>query len=166
MMLATTPELQRVTRELARVTTMTTRELVAHYEALFARRARSHNRQWLLKRITFRIQERELGGLSEGARMKIAELGDALPERWRVRVRAAASATTPTPAEPTRDPRLPPAGTTLTRVFQGRAHDVLVEAVGFTYRGERYATLSQVARVITGTAWNGFTFFRLTRRAA
>jgi hypothetical protein len=61
---------------------------------------------------------------------------------------------------------LPPAGTTVTRVFQGQAHDVVVEAIGFTYRGERYATLSQVAKVITGTAWNGFAFFRLDRRAA
>jgi hypothetical protein len=166
MMLATSPDLRRVTRELARVTTMTTRELVAHYEVLFDRRARSHNRQWLLKRITFRIQEQALGGLSDGARMKIAELGDELPERWRVRVRDGALPATPAPVEPTRDPRLPPAGTTVTRVFQGQAHDVVVEAIGFTYRGERYATLSQVAKVITGTAWNGFAFFRLERRAA
>jgi hypothetical protein len=166
MMLATSPDLRRVTRELARVTTMTTRELVARYEALFERRARSHNRQWLLKRITFRIQEQAHGGLSDGARMKIAELGDELPERWRVRVRDGALPATHAPVEPTRDPRLPPPGTTLTRVFQGEAHDVVVEAVGFTYRGERYATLSQVAKVITGTAWNGFAFFYLERRVA
>jgi len=38
--------------------------------------------------------------------------------------------------------------------------EVLVD--GFAYDGKRYPSLSQVARAITGTHWNGFLFFVLT----
>ncbi|MCU0687615.1 MAG: DUF2924 domain-containing protein [Polyangiaceae bacterium] len=31
---------------------------------------------------------------------------------------------------------------------------------GFELRGERYGSLSSVAKAITGTSWNGFTFFQ------
>ena len=63
-----------------------------------------------------------------------------------------------------RDPRLPPPGTVLTRAFKGVEHKVTVLDEGFEYRGERHNSLSQIARDITGTNWNGFLFFRLKRR--
>ncbi len=36
---------------------------------------------------------------------------------------------------------------------------------GFEHQGQRYSSLSQVARAITGTPWNGFAFFGLQRRS-
>ena len=36
---------------------------------------------------------------------------------------------------------------------------------GFAWRGETYSSLSAIARAITGTNWNGWAFFGLTRRA-
>ena len=37
---------------------------------------------------------------------------------------------------------------------------------GFLYDGNRYTGLSTIARRITGTAWNGFSFFGLAPRKA
>jgi hypothetical protein len=70
-----------------------------------------------------------------------------------------------TPAGPTeeRDPRLPPPGTLLKRVHNGLTHTVQVLPSGFLYNGQPYASLSKLARAITGSNWNGFTFFGLTR---
>jgi hypothetical protein len=67
------------------------------------------------------------------------------------------------PVEP-RDPRVPPVGTVLRRVFDGVAHEVTVCAEGFEYEGERHKTLSAIAKQITGTRWNGFLFFGLKKR--
>ena len=53
------------------------------------------------------------------------------------------------------------AGTTLERTWRGETHVVSVLASGFAYRGQRYRSLSQIARRITGTRWNGPAFFGL-----
>jgi len=56
----------------------------------------------------------------------------------------------------------PNAGTKLAREWQGVRHEVTVETEGaFLYHGERFRSLSQVARAITGTRWNGPRFFGL-----
>lgn len=52
-------------------------------------------------------------------------------------------------------------GTRLTREWQGRCHHVDVLESGFRYEGEDYRSLSQIARAITGTRWNGLRFFGL-----
>ena len=60
-----------------------------------------------------------------------------------------------------RDPRLPPIGTVLRRVYRNDTHEVTVRNDGFEYRGQAFKTLSAVARRITGTPWNGFKFFNV-----
>ncbi|WP_147093066.1 DUF2924 domain-containing protein, partial [Myxococcus virescens] len=60
-----------------------------------------------------------------------------------------------------RDARLPPPGTVLTRVFKGTQHRVTVREGGIEYEGQLHRSLSSVAKLITGTAWNGFAFFGL-----
>jgi hypothetical protein len=57
-------------------------------------------------------------------------------------------------------PSLTP-GARLTRDWQGRSHAVDVLERGFRYDGSEYRSLSEVARVITGTRWNGLRFFGL-----
>jgi hypothetical protein len=49
-------------------------------------------------------------------------------------------------------------------VFRLR-YEVRVLAEGFLYADERFATLSEVARRITGTKWNGHVFFGLKERS-
>jgi Protein of unknown function (DUF2924) len=56
--------------------------------------------------------------------------------------------------------RLKP-GTVLVRDYHGQRHTVTVAADGFEWQGTTYASLSAIARVITGTAWSGPRFFAL-----
>ena len=54
------------------------------------------------------------------------------------------------------------AGTRLVREWNGETHTVLVHADGVEWRGQRYRSLSVVAREITGAHWSGPRFFGLT----
>jgi Protein of unknown function (DUF2924) len=56
--------------------------------------------------------------------------------------------------------RLKP-GTVLVREYQGERHTVTVVRGGYVWGEATYASLSTVARAITGTAWNGPRFFGL-----
>ena len=58
-----------------------------------------------------------------------------------------------------RDERLPPPNTVLTRKHGNKSYSVTVLDDGFSYRNKTYGSLSTVAKEITGTVWNGFTFF-------
>src|SRR5262252_478826 len=60
-----------------------------------------------------------------------------------------------------RDSRLPKPGTVLRRAFRDQNITVHVLEKGFQYEGAVYRSLSAVARHISGTQWNGFSFFRL-----
>lgn len=52
-------------------------------------------------------------------------------------------------------------GARLTRQWQGKTHEVLVEVSGFRWQGQSYRSLSAVATAITGSKWNGPRFFGL-----
>jgi hypothetical protein len=76
-----------------------------------------------------------------------------------------ATVTRPAPtgqAKPT-DPRLPAPGSAIVRQYKGRTHRVvfLKDGSGFEYEGDRYRTLSAVAKRITRSHINGFRFFKL-----
>jgi hypothetical protein len=55
-------------------------------------------------------------------------------------------------------------GTVLVRDYHGQRHTVTVTPDGFDWQGTTYASLSAIARAITGTAWSGPRFFALARR--
>jgi hypothetical protein len=65
----------------------------------------------------------------------------------------------------TRSPRDPLVreGTILMREWNGVRHEVEATAGAFLYNGKRWKSLSEVARAITGTRWNGRRFFGLNR---
>ena len=52
-------------------------------------------------------------------------------------------------------------GTRLVREYRGVEHVVTVLQHGFEFGGRPYQSLSAIARHITGTRWNGWTFFGL-----
>ena len=52
-------------------------------------------------------------------------------------------------------------GARLTRQWQGKIHEVLVEVGGFRWQGSSYRSLSAVATAIAGSKWNGPRFFGL-----
>jgi len=156
-----------VAAQLAALREMTVGQLRDRHREVFGEPTRSRNKDYLIKKLAWRIQELAEGGLSDRALAKIDELAADVPIRWR---RAPAPRTMPSPdtasEEPVieRDPRLPPPGTVLTRTYKGVDHQVTVLTEGFEYQGECHASLSQIARTITGTNWNGYLFWGLKRR--
>ena len=57
--------------------------------------------------------------------------------------------------------RLPPPGTSLVRKYKDREIEVRVLEAGFEFDGERYKSLTAIAKIVTGTHCNGFRFFKL-----
>lgn len=162
-----------VPSQLAELDTMNVGALAEKYRELYGEPTRSRNKDYLKKRLAWRIQELAEGGLSQSALARIQQIGDQLPERWRMRLGQPEGAPQPlADAAPVvqalepRDPRVPPVGTVLRRVFDGKTHEVTVCAEGFEYAGRRYKSLSAVATEITGTRWNGYLFFSLRKRNA
>lgn len=142
---------------------LTNAELQERFAAVHGFESRSNNRDYLWKRIAWRLQELAEGGLSDEDRARAAALAQdgklrARPPRGAVEAAVAAVAKHPL------DHRLPPAGTVLRKEHGGEIHEVTVLADGFAYRGATFKSLSRVAREITGAAWNGFLWFGLTPR--
>lgn len=144
--------------QINRLRQMSVAELHARYVEVFGEESRSRNRDYLWKRIAWRIQELAEGGLSDRVKERARAL--ARDADLRVLPPRATLGVPVLPSAPTyRDPRVPTAGATLRREFGGTTHEVEVMTDGFEYRGQRYASLSAVARAITGTRWNGHAFF-------
>jgi hypothetical protein len=47
------------------------------------------------------------------------------------------------------------------RQWKDQVHVVEVEPEGYQYKGARYDSLSEIARLVTGTRWSGPLFFGL-----
>ena len=150
-----------VAQQLSSIATMTVSELAEKFREVFGFPTRTRNKPYLRKRVAWQVQALAEGGLSPRALAKIEELAPLAPVRWRPDL-SAVTGTLPPPRR--RDPRLPAPGSVLVRNHKGVEHQVTLLADGFEYQGQRHASLSQIARLITGTPWNGFLFFGLQRR--
>lgn len=156
--------------ELRALQDLTAGELRARYLDVFGAPSASHNKQYLYKRIAYRLQEILEGRtLSPQARATARELAQSAGARVRPPSGALAQIEAPAarprgapPSTRPRDTRLPAAGTVLVRMHEGTEHRVLVGERDFECAGKRYPSLSAVARAITGTPWNGYAFFGLT----
>jgi hypothetical protein len=60
---------------------------------------------------------------------------------------------------------LPPPGNIVERLYKGQMIRVIVLKDGFEYEGQRYKSLTAIAKEVSGTHCNGFLFFRLGRLA-
>jgi hypothetical protein len=69
----------------------------------------------------------------------------------------------PIPVPVSLDSRVPIPGSLITREYKGRLLEVLVLGEGFEYAGEKFKSLSAVAKRITGSHCNGYLFFNLRR---
>lgn len=167
-----------VGKEIAELRAMTVRELREKYEAVFGEPTRAGNRDWLFKRIAWRIQSLTEGDLSERARRRAeflardADLRTTAPreplpahdERRGGGVAANGNGkgdTKPPPA--VYDERVPPPGTILTRRYRGQVYHVVVRNDGFEYDGQVFRSLSAIAKLITGSHWNGLLFFKIAK---
>jgi hypothetical protein len=159
-----------VGKEVAALRRMAMDELRAKYAELFGEEAWTiNNRIWLVKRIAWRMQALAEGDLSERARRRAAELANDADLRLSpprpARVAPVALARANPIVRPTKKAnlRLRP-GTVLARKYRGEMLQVRVLTHGFEFEGAVYASLSAVARAITGSHCNGQLFFRLTEK--
>ena len=151
-----------VEKELAALRRMSVGQLRGRYAELFGEASRSRHKQWLIKRILWRMQALAEGDLSERARRRAEELANDADLRLRPpRTPAAISPTQAVQVAAAGASRLPPPGTILTRPYKGQTLQVKVLPEGFEYEGDVYKSLSAVAKAITGSHINGYLFFRL-----
>lgn len=140
-----------VLRQLLSLRTASTAELKQRWRELFDADPPQFNRTFLQNRLAYRIQELAHGGLKPETVSRLEALGEKL-DSGNVTLRRSRA-----------DDR-PLAGTRLVREYQGVQHVVTVLPDGFEYEGRPYQSLSAIARAITGTRWNGWTFFGLNRQ--
>ncbi|MBB5688597.1 hypothetical protein FHS88_000713 [Roseomonas alkaliterrae] len=134
---------------LAALQTADIAELKRQWRELCGTEPPPYNRKFLESRLAYRIQEMAYGGLKPETVARLEALGEQLDGGNVVlrRIRAGEDR--------------PIAGTRLVREYQGVQHTVTVLADGFEYEGRPYRSLSAIARAITGTRWNGWSFFGL-----
>src|SRR3954467_3637325 len=143
------PTQEQVEAEIAGLPDLGLQALRERWEALYGNSApRSLRRDLLIRAVAYQLQVKAFGGLSAATKRKLREIAVAAREG---RFEAALVG-----------PRVKP-GTRLIRVWQGETHSVLVLEDGFERNGTRYRSLSLVAKTITGTNWNGWTFFGVKR---
>jgi hypothetical protein len=109
------------------------------------------SRDLMLREIAYKMQERAHGGLAPAIRRRLRALAA------EVEAKGAAALATAILLKP---------GTRLLREWGGRTYTVIVLDDGFESEGERYQSLTQIARRITGAHWSGPRFFGLRKAAA
>jgi len=139
--------------EIARLRGLDVGELRARWHTVFRRRAPPHLPRHLLFRIlAYRLQADRLGDLDADSRRLLNRIGSGSPDGTD---RLVADLNRPrTQLRP---------GTLLTREWEGHLQQVMVLADGFSWNGQTYPSLSQVAFAMTGTRWSGPRFFGLDR---
>lgn len=96
--------------------------------------------------IAWRLQEQRFGGLTADTKRRLRKLA------------SGEGSDRPMP------PALKP-GTMITRRWNSAVHRVHVLDDGFAYQGKRYASLSAIARLVTGKRWSGPRFFGVEAKA-
>ena len=162
------------TLDLTQLQTLTIKQLKAQIAELTGQTLKSNNRPYLIGKLTKALEAKAAAEAEQARNAKKAKTTRKAATKKSEKTAKAEKAEKSTKAEKAerrtrtsprkageRDPRLPAAGTVLEREHQGKKIRVTVLEDGFRYEGETYNSLSTVARVATGTIWNGFTFFKI-----
>jgi hypothetical protein len=138
-----TPAAAPLDAELDRIHALSLDELRALWRGLTRQNPpKALSRDLMARMLAYRIQEQTIGKLSHETRKLLDRLARGEGEQVRhLKV-----------------------GTVMVREHQGILHEVMVVPGGFSWREQTYASLSIVARAITGTSWNGPRFFGLRGR--
>jgi len=140
-----------VVAELSALKAAPVSQLKARWRELFDTEPPAYNRRNLEARLAYRIQELAYGGLSRDTIKRLEALAADLKSFGSKRSRRPAS-------------DRPISGTRLIREWQGVKHSVTVRNNDFEYQGRPYKSLSAIARLVTGTRWNGLVFFGLKKQ--
>ena len=162
------------TIDLAQLQTLTIKQLKVQIAELTGQTLKSNNRPYLIGKLTKALEAKAAAEAEQARNAKKTKTTRKSATKKSEKTAKAEKAEKSTKAEKAerrtrtsprkageRDPRLPAAGTVLEREHQGKKIRVTVLEDGFRYEGETYHSLSTVARVATGTIWNGFTFFKI-----
>ncbi|MBF0461896.1 MAG: DUF2924 domain-containing protein [Magnetococcales bacterium] len=108
-------------------------------------------KDYLVRRLAYRVQELAHGGVTDAAASILDGLkpGKLVPGK-----------------QPKPESATPAPGARLIREWQGVEHTVTVLDSGFEYQGCKYRSLSSVAKAITGVHWSGPLFFGLRKGGA
>jgi hypothetical protein len=136
--------------EIASLPALSKAELLARWRERLKQPPPAHlNKPILVPLLAYRLQEQAFGGLKPAYKRRLSQLAERFernPSREPKTVSSSA--------------RIKP-GTRLIRQWDSQTHQVTAAEEGFEYKGERYKSLSEIARLITGTRWSGPLFFGL-----
>jgi hypothetical protein len=107
-------------------------------------------RELLVPILAYRLQERAYGGLKPETLARLRKIAFALEKNPKAKI--------------IDDSRLNH-GTRISRSWHGVTHEVTVSGGRFEYHGKIYKSLSEIARLITGTRWSGPKFFGLKKQS-
>jgi hypothetical protein len=145
-----TSDAAKLDAEIGRLPDLGITELRARWQELFGRPApKSFRRNLLVRGVAYQMQVQVYGGLSDKTKRRLREIAEAVRNG--------------DPDAVLPGPQIKP-GTRIVRLWQDKTHNVLVLVDGYQWDGKTYKSLSAIAKAITGTNWNGYTFFGVKRR--
>jgi hypothetical protein len=135
-----------VEQEVARIGAMNVAELRAMWRAqMKSEPPKAFGPDLLRRSLAYRIQEKAYGGLDpKTSRLLNQLIAQSAKNAGKIIL-----------------PRRTKPGTMMVREWKGKRHTVTVTEDGFAFEGQVYESLSEIARLITGTRWNGPRFFGL-----
>jgi hypothetical protein len=150
-------------QHIERLRHMTTAQLQLKYRELFGQRSHSNHKDYLFRRVAWRMQALTEGGLSERVRQYAQEIATDADLRLCAPRKLVGGQPAVCVATASRqlDPRVPPVGTQLIKRYKNDTLTVTVLEDGYQYGDRVYKSLSAIARQVTGTQWNGYLFFGL-----
>jgi hypothetical protein len=142
---------ERLAKELKDLEAQTDDELKDRWRSLYGTKPpQKIHRSLLIAAVAHRMQEKALGALKSSVRRHLMQ-----------------AVNNPATCRPSTGHLClrPRAGTVLVRDWGGVTHQAQVLQDGILFRSKRFKSLSEVARVITGSRWSGPLFFGLKSAA-
>ena len=141
---------QKLAEELKNMETRGDDELKDRWRSLYGTKPpQKIHRSLLIAAVAYRMQENALGALKSSVHRQLMQVANS------------PATAMPSPYNPSLLPRV---GTVLVRDWGGVTHQAKVLEDGILFRSKRYKSLSEVARIITGSRWSGPLFFGLKTR--
>jgi hypothetical protein len=138
------PTAEGLAEELASLPQLDKNALMERWRDLYgADPPKYFRRRILMLGIAYKLRERVYGGLRPSTKALLRRVAEEVSGKGKVVVER------------------PKVGTRLLREWQGRTHEVIVLDQGVLFEGERFRSLTEVAKRITGAHWSGPRFFGL-----
>ncbi len=143
----------KVEDQMAALAAMTKPQLRAEWRRLFRGQMMPPDagRDLILRVLTNRVQEKALGAMLPATAKELRRLAKQLTEQGQLDL--------------CRQTTIKP-GTRLVRRWHDKTYHVLVLETGFQFENRHYASLTPIARAITGAEWSGPRFFGLVGRGS